>query len=111
MAQRQSTKRILSDQVQGEGSYVVLRAVPYGLITRRAKMDADDMGQMLEFNAEFLASVVVDWNWVDDAGEALPLPADDPTVLDRLVLPEFQFIAEAAGLNDAGQAKKVSKLM
>ena len=106
MAQRVSTSKVLSDSVQGEGSFVVLRAIPYGLIRERATMATDDMAQMLAFNAQFLASVVVEWNWVDDEGNPLPLPADDPGVIDKLVLPEFQFIAEAAGLNDAGAAKK-----
>lgn len=104
MAHRVSTRKVLSDDVQGDGSYVVLRALPYGMISQRAKIDQSDFDQVLEFNQQFLAAVVVEWNWVDDAGEPLPLPADDPAVVDRLVIPEFEFIARSAGLD--GSAKK-----
>jgi hypothetical protein len=104
MAQRVSTRKVLSDEVQGEGSFVMLRALPYSMISQRVKVDQEDFKQVLAFNETFLASVVVDWNWVDDAGEALPLPADDPGVVEKLVIPEFQFIATAAGLD--GTAKK-----
>lgn len=104
MAQRVSTRKVLSDEVQGEGSYVMLRALPYSMISQRAKINQDDFDQVLAFNQQFIASVVADWNWVDDAGELLPLPADDPTVVDRLVIPEFEFIARSAGLD--GSAKK-----
>lgn len=104
MAQRVSTRKVLSDEVQGEGSYVVLRALPYSMISARAGVDQNDFTQVLAFNETFLASVVVDWNWVDDAGEPLPLPADDPGVVEKLVIPEFQWIATAAGLD--GTAKK-----
>ncbi len=91
--------------MQGEGSFVKLRALPYGMVTSRAKINQDDMAAVLAFNEEFLAAVVVDWNWVDDDGKQLPLPADDPKVLNRLVIPEFEFIARSAGLD--AQAKKV----
>lgn len=100
MAQRVTTRKVLSDEVQGAGSYVMLRALPYGMVTRRAKIDQADMEQVLAFNQEFLAEVVVDWNWVDDAGAPLALPAQ----VDQLVIPEFEFIARAAGLE--GNAKK-----
>jgi hypothetical protein len=103
MAQRISTHKVLSDEVQGEGSYVVLRALPYSMISERSKVDQDDFAQVLAFNETFLASVVVDWNWVNDAGEALPLPSADPGVVNQLVIPEFQFIANAAGLDSSAK--------
>jgi hypothetical protein len=106
MAQRQSTRKILSDEVQGAGSYVMLRALEYGLIEERMKLDADDRGAILEFNREFVKAIVVDWNWVDDAGEPLALPADDPAVISRLVMPEFEWLANASGLNQAAEEKK-----
>lgn len=53
----------------------------------------------MAFNREFLAEIVVDWNWVDDAGKSLSLPADP----EQLVMPEFEFIARAAGLYDGAK--------
>jgi hypothetical protein len=103
MAQRVSTRKVLSDEVQGEGSYVTLRALPYSMISARAGIDQDDFAQVLKFNETFLASVVVDWNWVDDDGNPLPLPADDPGVVEKLVIPEFQWIATAAGLDSTAK--------
>lgn len=100
MAQRVSTRKVLSDEVQGEGSFVLLRALPYGMITKRATIDQTDMAQVLAFNQEFVEAVVVDWNWVDDEGTPLSIPAN----VNDLVVPEFEFIARAAGLE--GNAKK-----
>lgn len=99
MAQRITTRKVLSDEVQGEGSYVMLRALPYGMVTQRTKINQEDMEQLLQFNREFLAEVVADWNWVDDQGTPLPLPADP----EQLVMPEFEFIVRAAGLYDAAK--------
>ena len=101
MAQRVTTRKVLSDEVQGEGSWVMLRALPYGMVTRRAKIDQADMDQVLAFNQEFLAEVVVDWNWVDDQGAPLSIPAN----VEQLVIPEFEFIARAAGLVEGGAKK------
>ena len=106
MAQRQSTRKVLSDEVQGAGSYVMLRALEYGLIEERMKLDADDAGAILDFNREFVKAIVVDWNWVDDAGALLPVPSEDPSVISRLVMPEFEFLASASGLNQAAEQKK-----
>lgn len=106
MAQRKSTRKILSDAVQGEGSYVVLRALEYGLVEERMKLDAEDRAAVLQFNRDFVQAIVVDWNWVDDAGQALPLPSADPEVIGRLVLPEFEWLANASGLNQAAEQKK-----
>lgn len=99
MAQRVTTRKVLSDEVQGEGSYVMLRALPYGMVTRRSRIDPDNMDELMAFNREFLAEIVVDWNWVDDAGKSLSLPADP----EQLVMPEFEFIARAAGLYDGAK--------
>lgn len=99
MAQRITTKKVLSDEVQGEGSYVLLRALPYEMVTKRAGMDPTDMPSVLGFNEEFVAAVVADWNWVNDEGELLPLPA---RVID-LVVPEFEFLARASGLDAAAK--------
>lgn len=96
-----NVKRLDSDEVQGEGSYVLLRALPYSMVTARARIDQGDLQQVLAFNQEFLAGVVVDWNWVDDAGELLPLPSVDETVINRLVIPEFEWITRAAGLDSS----------
>lgn len=106
MAQRQSTRKILSDAVQGDGSFVVLRALEYGLVEDRMKLDADDKAAILDFNRDFVKAIVVDWNWVDDAGALLPLPSEDPSVISRLVLPEFEWLANASGLNQAAEQKK-----
>jgi len=95
MAQRITTKKILSNEVQGDGSYVLLRALPYEMITTRASLDLEDMPAVLAFNAEFVQAVVADWNWVDDSGKVLPLPAN----VNDLVVPEFEFIARSAGLD------------
>ena len=87
MAKRNSTKRIDSDVVQGEGSYVVVRRLKIGgwrtLREKSAKEDADNFAIDLETIQEY----IVEWNWVDDDGEPLAFDAvDDLTIEEKSFL-------------------------
>lgn len=116
MAQRQGQMRVDSAEVQGEGSFVVVRRVSYEMRQRATQMLAAanggvvprEMAQVSErmMSAEYLAQndqftralleqYVVDWNWVDYAGKALPLPADMPGVIGQLTDEEVAFLARA----------------
>lgn len=94
MAKRQATYRVFSDQVQGEGSYVVLRRLPYSR-ARDAALMADDAGVKAEaeYTQQMIVDGVVEWDWVDDAGELLPLPRDAKEFDDLgLLVHEVEFL-------------------
>jgi hypothetical protein len=103
MPQRQTTRRIASDEVQGEGSYVTLRAMSYGFVRdagRQAVFDSDgkprtdaSLDEQLKVFDKLIIDSIVEWNWVDDKGEPLPVPtvSDD---LDRLMNTEIKFLMD-----------------
>jgi len=74
MPQRQNQVTHKSDEVQGEGSYVVMRRLTFG---ERLKADqingVDDFSTLAAF---VIPTAITAWNWVDDKGNPLLLPAD-----------------------------------
>lgn len=113
MAQRQGIVRIDAAEVQGEGAYVVVRKLGYVQRQQATRMMADAFGGKLPqkldsaeiaITSEFLAGNdaytrqllgenVIEWNWVDDAGKALPVPSADGSVIERLTDDEVTFLA------------------
>ena len=105
MAIRQSTFTVACDAVQGEGSYITLRLMTRGegkAFRARAKDLSPDEIQAL--NDQVMADHLVDWNWVDDEGKRLPLPSEDPAVMDLLNTAEVEFLWES--FNEYPNAKK-----
>lgn len=116
MPKRVGVKRHNSQEVQGEGSYVVVTGVKVKEIRRirqqtrdaereRARHDVllkeDPLAQVPEVEYDefesglaLLASHIVDWNWVDDEGDPLPLPKDDPAVVEELTNEESEFLIQ-----------------
>lgn len=96
MPKRKNFFKVTSEDVQGEGSFVVLKAITYGegKRLRKALKDMDDDEKQAE-NDKLLVAHVHEWNWVDDEDEALPQLKDDPAVLDLLTAQEVNFIGEA----------------
>jgi len=71
-----------SSEVQGEGSYVKFCRLTYG-----------EMRPLLErtetlLTTDLLAASIVEWNWVDDNGDPLPIPNSDPDVMKTVLVHE-----------------------
>ena len=65
----------------------------------------DSYGQTVEF----VRDRIVAWTWTDRRGKALPQPADDPTVLNRLSLDEMFYLVAVIRGETGGQAKNASR--
>jgi len=116
MPQRQSIITYDSTSVQGEGSWIKVRLISHGeqkqftrayggMVGREIKdIDPQALETMQEANDALICKNVIDWNWVDDDGQPLPLPKDDPAVVDLLTEFEHQFIADA--MKGEGDRKK-----
>ena len=105
MPQKTLVKRVQTKDIQGEGTYVVVRALTWGeqkAFRREAEARVDPDEQLIEAT---LASRVIEWNWSDENEVPLPLPKDDPTVLDRLTDEELTCLTRAI----FGTAKEGSK--
>lgn len=96
-------KRVDSSEVQGEGSYVVLKPPRWGDIKQLRKLSDDDP-ESVATAEKVIADAVVEWNWADDAGQPLPLPSATPDVLDDLWATEVTWLLKALTL-DTEQAK------
>jgi hypothetical protein len=112
MAERQGKVRVESDEVQGKGSFVVVRRLSYGqkraatrMVARAAggtiptdlkaeglTIDAEYLNDNDAFTGQLLQENVLEWNWVDFDGNPLRLPKDDPGVIDQLTDDEVEFL-------------------
>jgi len=91
MPKRKSTNRIESEEVQGEGSYVIFRSLLVEEVRKARGIKDDD--DTFELGMDNITNHIVEWNWVDEDGEPLPLPSDDPGIMDKLTVDEVNFLA------------------
>lgn len=95
MPQRQCVRRLETPEVQGGDSYVVVSMVTYGdSVERDAAVKAGTLNAD-EYFRERLAKYVLDWNWVDNDGEPLPKPRNNPDVFKLLAEEEMDLLANA----------------
>jgi len=96
MAKRKTSMReYKTPALQGAGSYVIFKALTVGEIKeiRETRTEVDD-GDAFEVGLDTIAKHLIGWNWVDDDGDALPLPSEDPEVINLLTDDECTFLAE-----------------
>jgi hypothetical protein len=86
--------RVDSAEVQGEGSFVLLKRPSWSEMRKymEGKIDAEDL---TVYGKQYLQMTVLDWNWVDDNGNPLPKPSDNPDVIDQLSIEESTFLMNA----------------
>jgi hypothetical protein len=95
MPKRQRIVKVSTEEVQGSGSWAKVSK-----LTVREMRDAQnamtsnptDMEQF-ELGLEMVKDHVVEWNWVDDNGDPLPQPRDDPAVVELLSNDEISVLA------------------
>jgi len=90
MARRQLVQKHKSDSVQGDGSWVEMRKMTVAEM-RKVEEHIDQEGNY-EYSIRKIEENLVKWNWADEEGQELPLPKNDPTVLDGLTAEEFNFL-------------------
>ena len=99
MPQKTLTRRVETTEVQGEGAYVVVRVPTWGeqKAFRRRAEENEAQGKKVDeaLVEETLIERVIAWNWSDENDVPLPLPKDDPSVLDRLTDEELTAITRA----------------
>jgi len=96
MAKRVSVIKHDTEVVQGEGSFVTMTALKVSevrVLRKMSKSEAKDSDGFDEGLA-LIAAHVIDWDWVDDNGNELPLPAVDPSVMDLLTHQEADVLSD-----------------
>lgn len=94
MAKRKNHRVVASTELQGEGSFIIVSPMTYGE-ERDMLLNPLEGEERLARNEKHVVAHVHNWNWVDDDGNPLPLPADDPSVLKRLSRDEWNFVISA----------------
>ena len=93
MPKRRRVVRHASNDVQGEGSWVIVAALTVAEMRAfRKRADEEDF-DAFELGVEVLKTHVYEWNWVDDDDVPLPQPKDDPEVIDLLTDGEVDFLS------------------
>lgn len=105
MPSRQSTRRVASKEVQGDDSFVVLRRLTVDEARAVREAAKEEGFDDFETSLRVVASHVVDWNWVDDDGNPLPLPATDGTVIGQLTDDEVRFLRDTLSGGSEQQRK------
>jgi len=112
MPERLSTRTFDASSVQGDGATLILRGATVGeVLNNRRSVEARNtwryrlgrwLGRLfrkrpsesvqMRDNMAYYARFVRAWNWVGDDGEPLPVPGDDPSVIERLTTEEMAFV-------------------
>ncbi len=108
---RVTSKRIDTKDLQGEGSFIVVRKVGWkqakevnkylgvGDVSLRDDMTSEEkekhINEEVRMTEDVLCNAVVEWNWSDEAGNPLPVPRSTAD-LDLLLAEEVAFILDAA---------------
>ncbi len=118
MAKKTKLFKFDSSAVQGEGSFVVMRKVPWGPM-RQAMGEEESLSEEalgMKMLQGMLPDLITAWNWtrdlvvvdedgdlvLDDDGEMqttterLPLPSRKPGLIDALDFDEVMFLVEKA---------------
>lgn len=90
---RRRVRRHASNEVQGDGSWVITAALTVAEMRAfRKRADEEDF-DAFELGVEVLKTHVYEWNWVDDDDVPLPQPKDDPLIIDLLTDDEVDFLS------------------
>lgn len=100
MPKRKTIRQVDTEEVQGEGSFVVISGVKVSEIRRArqlAKEAADSENteyDSFEAGFEMLRDHIIKWNWVDDDGTPLPQPKEHPEIFDDLTSDEVTYLVK-----------------
>jgi hypothetical protein len=103
MPQRQNVRRIPSSRVQGDDSWIEISRLTVGEAREADRLKDDRETDSFDTVVGLYQRHVVGWNWVDDDGQPLPLPKDDPGVVDRLTDLEFSFLGDCLAGSEVEQ--------
>ena len=88
-----TVRRYETEEVQGEGSYVVLSSLKVGEV-RKLRKQSDGEGDEVLAGLKMLSTHILEWNWVDDNDKDLPLPKGKIAVMDELTNEEVELLSE-----------------
>ena len=88
-----TVRRYETEEVQGEGSFVVLSSLKVGETRKLRKQAASEDSDEVLAGLKLLSAHIVDWNWVDDNEDPLPLPEGKIAIMDELTNEEVEVLS------------------
>ena len=104
MPQRQNRRKVITAELQGEDSYVIVTLPRVSEIEDVIERMGDDL-QSFKSGSQIIANHVLEWNWVDDDGGPLPLPSGDAEKVGLLTTEEYKGLLDIL-LGDKAEQKK-----
>ena len=102
MAKRKHKKfRVVdSSEIQGEGSFIKIKNISLNEILDRTqnmngKPSAEEAAHL---GLQVLDDMIVDWDWVNDDDEPLPVPAENPGTIADLPFQESSWLLKETGV-------------
>jgi hypothetical protein len=94
-------RKIDSSEIQGEGSFVKFKNVSLAEILKHSQGVNGDLGneEAAQLGLQVLDEMIVDWDWVDDEDELLPIPADNPGTIAGLPFQESSWLLRESGID------------
>lgn len=89
---KQQLIKIESDEVQGPGSFVMIKPPKWGAIRTAMQLSNEDIAG---YSDGFIAGTVESWNWTDDEGAPLLSPSQRPDVVEDLTFDEVRWLLKA----------------
>lgn len=93
MAKRRVQKRFDTTKAQGKGTYVIMSSLRVGERRDYIEKSKEKDFSMVGWGIELLTKHILEWNWVGDDGKELPIPKDDPKVMDDMTDAESELLA------------------
>lgn len=94
MAKRQRVKRYDSSSVQGEDSWVIVASQTVAEVRKLQKLAKGKDADAFEIGVTVMKTHVREWNWVNDDGDPLSQPKDEPEVIELLTNDEVVFLGK-----------------
>ena len=98
-------RKLDSADVQGEGSFVKIKNLNIAEIMEHVSpngaSETPDGAEAAAIGLQVLDSMVVDWDWVDDDDEPLPVPVDNPGTVASLPFQESTWLLQETGIDKA----------
>lgn len=98
-----------TERVQGEGSFVKIKNLNISEIVSLTNPSQNGgkptQEEAAELGLKVLDYMIVDWNWVDDDDNPLPIPAENPGTIKSLPFQETTFLLEETGVSDLFNTK------
>lgn len=103
MPQRKRVRRFPSVEIQGEDSWVEVSRLTVGEAREADQLRKNKDTDSFEAVTRLYECHIRAWNWVDDDGNPLPLPKEDPDMVNQLTDMEFSFLGDCIAGNEDAQ--------